>query len=149
MSVPMAEPRRAPTDPAGATGRLATWLANLTLDQVPEAVRERAKVLMISKITAHHEPEFDKKGAMGRGAVRLSVRFTDGAVLESGRQMSRSIAEPLSREEVVAKYRTLTKNVVDATRARRVEDMILNLETLSDVSELIALLAPPVEPVFA
>jgi aconitate decarboxylase len=50
MSVPMAEPRRAPTDPAGATGRLATWLANLTLDQVPEAVRERAKVLMLDGV---------------------------------------------------------------------------------------------------
>ena len=31
---------RAATDPAGPTGRLATWLAATTLDDVPAAVQE-------------------------------------------------------------------------------------------------------------
>ena len=37
----------APTDPAGPTGRLATWLAGTTLDDVPPPVRERAKHLIL------------------------------------------------------------------------------------------------------
>jgi aconitate decarboxylase len=41
---------RAATDPAGPTGRLATWLAGLTLDAVPEKVRERAKYLLLDGI---------------------------------------------------------------------------------------------------
>ena len=32
-----------PTDPAGPTGRLSSWLANTTLDDVPAPVGERAE----------------------------------------------------------------------------------------------------------
>jgi 2-methylcitrate dehydratase PrpD len=37
----------AATDPAGPTGRLATWVANLTLDEIPQTVIERAKHLLL------------------------------------------------------------------------------------------------------
>lgn len=36
-----------PTDPTGPTGRLATWLSELTLEEVPESVRDRAKALIL------------------------------------------------------------------------------------------------------
>ena len=38
---------QAATDPDGPTGRLATWVADLTLDQVPNDVVERAKHLLL------------------------------------------------------------------------------------------------------
>jgi aconitate decarboxylase len=38
------------TDPKGATGALCSWLAGLRLDDVPEAVRERAKYLLLDGI---------------------------------------------------------------------------------------------------
>ena len=38
---------QAATDPDGSTGRLATWVADLTLDQVPHDVVERAKHLLL------------------------------------------------------------------------------------------------------
>ncbi len=38
---------RAATEPNGPTGRLATWLANTTLDDVPASVREHAKHLLL------------------------------------------------------------------------------------------------------
>ena len=41
---------RAATDPNGPTGRLATWLANTTLDDVPTSVRERAKHLLLDGV---------------------------------------------------------------------------------------------------
>jgi nicotinamidase-related amidase len=37
----------AATDPAGPTGRLATWLAGVTLADVPPPVREHAKHLVL------------------------------------------------------------------------------------------------------
>jgi aconitate decarboxylase len=40
-------PSSAATDPAGPTGQLATWLAQVTLADVPSNVRERAKVLIL------------------------------------------------------------------------------------------------------
>lgn len=39
-----------PTDPAGPTGRLSTWLANTTLDDVPATVRDRAKHLILDGV---------------------------------------------------------------------------------------------------
>jgi aconitate decarboxylase len=44
------KPARPATDPAGPTGRLATWVAKTTLDDVPASVRDRAKHLMLDGI---------------------------------------------------------------------------------------------------
>src|SRR6202050_1901426 len=41
---------RPPTDPAGPTGRLATWGAETTLEDVPVSVRDRAKHLVLDGI---------------------------------------------------------------------------------------------------
>src|SRR5246500_3544385 len=44
------KPAGAATDPNGPTGRLATWLANTTLDDVPAPVREHAKHLLLDGV---------------------------------------------------------------------------------------------------
>ena len=41
---------RSATDPSGPTGRLATWLAGLRLEDIPEAVRHRAAHLLLDGI---------------------------------------------------------------------------------------------------
>ena len=41
---------RAATDPNGPTGRLATWLADTKLDDVPPSVRDHAKHLLLDGI---------------------------------------------------------------------------------------------------
>src|SRR5580692_4545465 len=41
---------RPATDPAGPTGRLATWVAQTTLGDVPAAVRDRARHLVLDGI---------------------------------------------------------------------------------------------------
>ena len=40
------KPARPVTDPAGPTGRRATWVAQTTLAEVPASVRDRAKHLV-------------------------------------------------------------------------------------------------------
>src|ERR1700740_316564 len=44
------KPARAATDPNGPTGRLATWLADTALDDIPPSVREHAKYLLLDGI---------------------------------------------------------------------------------------------------
>src|SRR5271169_1889441 len=44
------KPARAATDPNGPTGRLATWLADTTLDDIPPSVREHAKHLLLDGV---------------------------------------------------------------------------------------------------
>jgi aconitate decarboxylase len=41
---------RPPTNPQGVTGALSNWLTRLSLDDVPEAVRARAKYLLLDGI---------------------------------------------------------------------------------------------------
>jgi aconitate decarboxylase len=44
------KPARPATDPAGPTGRLATWVAETSLDDVPASVRDRAKHLVLDGV---------------------------------------------------------------------------------------------------
>src|ERR1700677_4987808 len=41
---------RSATDPDGPTGKLATWVADTTLDDVPDEVRDRARHLILDGV---------------------------------------------------------------------------------------------------
>jgi aconitate decarboxylase len=114
----------------------------------PQRIAQDDIWALIPKIEAHHDPEFDKGGANRLGAARVRIRFTDGSVEESFKPVSRGIIAPLPADEVVAKYRTLTRDIVNPARTAQIEDRVLHLETLSNVKELIALLASPAQQVF-
>jgi aconitate decarboxylase len=78
---------------------------------------------------------------MGRGRTRVVVRFSDGATLASSKLAARSVLEPLSNEEVVAKYRSLTRGVLDIERQAKLERLVLALDRLADARELIEVLS--------
>jgi aconitate decarboxylase len=48
---------------------------------------------------------------------------------------------PLSNEEVVEKWRALTKGVIDDKRRQDIEDLVLNLEDCKDIALLGELMA--------
>lgn len=52
--------------------------------------------------------------------------------------------DPVTNEELVAKFHALADRVTSFDRARAIERAVLGLEHLHDVNELIDLLAPPV-----
>jgi len=144
-----------PLEPIGAQMNVAYAVAVAILDGAamvaqfsPRRIAQDDVWALIPKIEAHHDPQFDKSGPNGRGAARVRVRFTDGAVEEHLQLVARGILAPLPASEVLAKFRTLTKDIIAPDRAARIEDAVLNLEKLHDVRELVALLTPPVEPVF-
>jgi len=144
-----------PVEPVGAQMNVAYALAVAILDGAallaqftPQRIAADDVWALIPKIEAHHEPEFDKAGPRGRGATRLVVRFADGTSEECEVAASRGVLSPLPAHDVQAKFRTLTRDVVAPERAAKIESMVLSLDALADVQELIALLAPPVEPAF-
>jgi 2-methylcitrate dehydratase PrpD len=98
---------------------------------------------LIPKITAHHDPEFDKGGPSGRN-TRVTVQLKDGTTLQQFIEISRTVSAPLTNEQIVAKYRTLTDGLVEAERQTAIEELVLNLEKLEGVSELSRLLSAPV-----
>jgi 2-methylcitrate dehydratase PrpD len=103
---------------------------------------------VIPKITARHDPEFDNAGQLGRGRTRMRVYFTDGTNLDAFRQASRAIVSPLSNEEILAKFRTLTEGIVAADRRAAIEDAVLHMEALPDMARLVELLGPEVGAAF-
>jgi hypothetical protein len=78
----------------------------------------------------------------------VRIRFTDGSVEECFKPVSGGIITPLPSDEVVAKYRTLTHDIVEPARIAKIEDRVLHLQGMRNVKELIALLAAPVQPIF-
>lgn len=100
---------------------------------------------LIPKIKAHHEPSYDSTGPR---AAKVVVTFKDGSAMESFRPNSRTIADPLSNQEIVAKFRTLTDGIVEPVRQAAIIETTLRLEALADAEELFALLAPPVGAAF-
>jgi len=102
---------------------------------------------LIPKITAHHDPAFDKGGSAVR-ATRMTVRLRDGTTLENYVPVARTIGKPLSNSEIVQKYRTLTDGIVTPQRQADILDLALHLDSLKDISPLAKLLAAPVEAPF-
>ena len=144
-----------PLEPIGAQMNVAYAIAVAILDGAamvaqfsPQRIAQDDVWTLIPKIEAHHDLNFDKPGANSRGASRVRIRFTDGTVEECFMPVSRGIMTPLPRDEVVAKYRTLTRDIVDPARVAQIENRVLHLEGMREVKELIGLLADPVQPVF-
>jgi 2-methylcitrate dehydratase PrpD len=103
---------------------------------------------LLPRIVAHHNETFDRLGAPGRGQTRLEIRFTDGTSLESSQFAAKSVLTPLTNDEVVAKYRQLTARVLDPDRRARVEQLVLSLDDLPDLSGLVDALTGPVTSPF-
>jgi 2-methylcitrate dehydratase PrpD len=102
---------------------------------------------LIDRTTVRHDTAFDARHEDGYNA-RVTVTLADGAERIGFADHPRGgIAEPLSNEEVVEKFRTLAALAVDTERARAIEAAVLGLEQLHEPGVLTALLAPPVAPV--
>jgi aconitate decarboxylase len=76
------------------------------------------------------------------------VHLKDGSTLQHFVAVSRTVSQPLSNQQVVEKYRTLTKDLIEHKRQAAIEELILNIEKLQGISELSNLLSAPVEAAF-
>jgi 2-methylcitrate dehydratase PrpD len=77
-----------PTDPAGPTGALAQWVAQLTRDQVPEQVRERAKHLLLDGVGCALVGAQLPWSRVATGAVTAMEATGDAIVIGTGRTTS-------------------------------------------------------------
>jgi 2-methylcitrate dehydratase PrpD len=90
----------------------------------------------LSKVSLRHNP------ALGRGA-NATVTMQDGRLLKGEcRDFRGSIRNPMTRDEHHVKYLDCAKRALQPQDIDRVYDMVENLESLADVRQLIAILAP-------
>jgi aconitate decarboxylase len=139
-----------PLTPIGAQMNVAYAVAVAIIDGTamakqfsPQRIDAEDVWALIPKITAHHDPEFDKGGPSGRN-TRVTVHLKDGTTLQEFIEISRTISAPLSNEQIVAKYRALTDGLVEGERQAAIEELVLNLERLQSIAELSRLLSAPV-----
>jgi hypothetical protein len=76
--------------------------------------------------------------------ARVEVMLKDGRTLSDSTTVVRGdFAEPVPSEEVVEKFVGLASASLGAERAREVVRLVDQAETVKDVRDLTALLAPP------
>ena len=117
---------------------------NFFVDQVTEKSIRRADVLeTIKKIEVVEDPHFEALGDEGRHGVTLEVQLRDGKVYsEEVLYAKGSDKHPMTRAEVLQKFRLLASRVLSSSRAEKLEQTILNLEKLDDARKLGKLLSP-------
>ena len=124
---------------------LATQLVDrhMLLEQFSQDRLDRDEVWdLVNKTICSHDPYFDLAERLS--GARVTVTFEDGFVLEESLDMPRGFDPWVTNEQLVEKYRMLGATVVDSKRLKAIEETVLRLDELKDVTELIKLLAMPV-----
>jgi 2-methylcitrate dehydratase PrpD len=104
---------------------------------VGDAIRER-RVLDVARRVRYETKEFPSFGRAFPGGVRIVMR--DGSVREAELAHQRGgEANPLGDDEVRAKYRDNARLALSEDEAAAIEDAVLGLDGLGDVSALAAL----------
>jgi 2-methylcitrate dehydratase PrpD len=108
------------------------------VDQVTEKSIRRSDVLQTTKkIEVLEDPQFDALGDEGRHGVELEVQLRDGKSYgEKVLHAKGSDKHPMTREEVLAKFRLLASRVLSGSRVEKLENTLLNLEKLDDARKI-------------
>lgn len=114
------------------------------VDQVTEESIRRKDVLETTKkIEVLEDPEFEAMGDEGRHGVSLELQLKDGAKhREKVLHAKGSDKDPMSREEVIKKFRLLASRILSPSRIDELQDTLLNLDKLQDAKRLGEFLTP-------
>src|SRR6185295_16891799 len=99
----------------------------------------------IKRCSAYVDPEIEKMGAPFRHAARMKVRAKGGRSYEKLLLHRRGSPEhPLKPEEIEYKFRNVVSACLSKSDTDRIVKLVDSLERLQDLSELIGLIAAPV-----
>jgi 2-methylcitrate dehydratase PrpD len=100
---------------------------------------------LIERTRARHEPAFDTLPPGDRLRTTVTLRLRDGTRREATVTHPRGVgSRPLSNADVVHKFRALTGPLLDPDRQRAIEEAVLGIEDLTDLTALTELLSPAV-----
>jgi 2-methylcitrate dehydratase PrpD len=112
------------------------------VDQITEkSIHNEAVVKTTKAIEVFEDSQFEALGDEGRHGVNLEVQLQDGrSFSEKVLHAKGSDKHPMTRDEVLKKFRLLASRVLSRSRAERLEDTLLNLEKLDDAKKIAKLL---------
>jgi aconitate decarboxylase len=107
----------------------------------PGCVNDDARVALSRKVKVLHDPAITALGAGHRHKVRVEIHFRGGSVERETREAPRGSEQSFaSAEDIIAKFRKLTRGVMAQKRQDALVEATMKLDKLADSRELIALL---------
>ncbi|KAJ9301713.1 hypothetical protein DTO217A2_7550 [Paecilomyces variotii] len=91
---------------------------------------------LVERTECHYTPELGRKFEQ-----RVTITFNNGSSISKTLDAPTGVDPPLSNEEILTKFRTFTRGLIDNKRQEAIEKLVLGLEDLADVSVLDEVLA--------
>lgn len=109
----------------------------------PRLNRPQLRELM-AKVQPVHQAGFDKSSETTWRTI-ATVRFEDGTEVSATLNAAKGTEPEASNEEIVQKWRKLVSGILDDHTRDEIENCVLRLETLDDITKLAKLLEVSVE----
>jgi aconitate decarboxylase len=104
----------------------------------PDCVDNQTRIELSRKVKVVHDPAITALGAGARHKVRVDIHFRDGSVESETRDAPRGSEQSFaSAEDIIGKFRKLTRGVMSAAEQDALADAVLGLDKLSDSRTLI------------
>lgn len=140
-----------PYKPEGLTAaqlNLAFCVATLLIEGdvfvdefTPDCAADPARIALARKVTVVHDPAITALGAAHRHKVRVEVHFRDGSAEIETRDAPRGGERSFAgADDIVAKFRKLTRGVMPQMRQDALIDAVLGLDKLAQSRTLVELL---------
>jgi len=124
-------------------GMTVAWGANdfrAYLEAWRTDFRDPAVLEVARRVRLYLDEEVDRAFPR-RNATKVTIRTRDGRCLDERVEAARGTArDPLSRDEIVAKFMSLATTILPSGVVDHVVQTVMSLETQPDVSRLVALL---------
>ena len=106
-----------------------------------EAVLDRGRMELSRKVEVVEDPAITARGARYRHMVRVDVHLSDGSVHSETREAPRGSEHSFApAQDIVDKFRKLTRTAMPKDQQEALIAAMLNVETLGDMRELTRLL---------
>jgi 2-methylcitrate dehydratase PrpD len=103
----------------------------------PEAVHDEARIALSRKVEVVHDPAITALGSRFRHKVRVEIHFKDGSREEKTREAPRGSEQSFAgADEIVGKFRKLTRFTMQPDQQAEVIDIVLGMEEIDDMARL-------------
>jgi 2-methylcitrate dehydratase PrpD len=115
---------------------------DVSVDQFkPEAIHDAARIALSRKVEVMHDPQITALGSGFRHKARVDVHLKDGSVHTETREAPRGSEQSFaSADDIVGKFKTLTRGKLLPQRQQALVDAVLGMDQLKSAKQLIELL---------
>lgn len=103
----------------------------------PEAVHDQARIALSRKVEVVHDPAITALGSRFRHKARVEIHFKDGSREEETREAPRGSEQSFAgADEIVGKFRKLTRFTMQPDQQDEVIGIVLGMEEIDDMARL-------------